>query len=73
MAEGAALTFASPATVQDVIEVDGRARWYKFPIFPNQRITVSLSGLSADYELAVFRDIGGGVRVPARTPRPRTT
>jgi hypothetical protein len=51
------LTFASPATVQDVIEVDGRARWYKFPIFPNQRITISLSGLSADYELAVFRDI----------------
>ena len=51
------LTFNSPATVQDVLEVDGRARWYRFPIFPNQRITVSLSGLSADYELAVFRDI----------------
>ena len=51
------LTFSSPATVQDVLEVDGRARWYRFPIFPNQRITVSLSGLSADYELAVFRDI----------------
>jgi hypothetical protein len=52
------LTFNSPATVQDVLEVDGRARWYRFPILPNQRITVSLSGLSADYELAVFRDIG---------------
>ena len=52
------LTFNSPATVQDVLEVDGRARWYRFPISPNQRITVSLSGLSADYELAVFRDIG---------------
>jgi hypothetical protein len=52
------LAFNSPATVQDVLEVDGRARWYRFPISPNQRITVSLSGLSADYELAVFRDIG---------------
>ena len=52
------LAFASPATVQDVIETDGRARWYRFPIFPNQRVTISLSGLSADYELAVFKDIG---------------
>ena len=51
------LQFASPATVQDVIESDGRARWYRFQIFPNQRITINVSGLSSDYDLAVFRDI----------------
>ncbi|HEX2766966.1 MAG TPA: PxKF domain-containing protein [Candidatus Limnocylindria bacterium] len=52
------LQFASPATVQDVIESDGRARWYRFPVLPDQRFTVALTGLSADYDLAVFRDIG---------------
>ena len=47
-----------PPSVSDVIEADGRARWYRFAIVPNQRITVTLSGLPADYDLAVFRDIG---------------
>ncbi|MEO5885111.1 MAG: hypothetical protein ABIQ58_06310, partial [Candidatus Limnocylindrales bacterium] len=47
---------ASVAT-QDVVEIQGKARWYRFPIVPDQRITVTLSGLPADYDLAVFKDI----------------
>ena len=66
------LAFNSPATLQDVLEVDGRARWYRFPISPNQRITVNLSGLSSDYELAVFRDIGAEFAVASSCRRPRT-
>ncbi len=46
------------ATVQDVIEVPGKSRWYKFSVTPGQQITVNLSGLPADYDLAVFKDIG---------------
>ena len=47
----------SSVASQDVVEIEGRARWYKIPIVPDQRVTVTLSGLSADYDLAVFRDI----------------
>ena len=53
-----ALAPAGTASVSDVIEADGKARWYRFAIVPNQRVTVTLSGLPADYDLAVFRDIG---------------
>jgi uncharacterized delta-60 repeat protein len=49
---------ASPASVNDFIDAPGKARWYKFAISPGQRIEVRLSGLPADYDLAVFRDIG---------------
>ena len=42
---------------QDVVEIEGRARWYRIPIVPDQQVTVTLSSLPADYDLAVFRDI----------------
>ena len=45
-------------TTQDVIDVQGKSRWYRFPVVPNQQITVSLTALPADYDLAVFKDIG---------------
>ena len=48
----------SPATAQDFIDAPGKARWYKFAVTPGQRIEVKLSGLPADYDLAVFKDIG---------------
>ena len=49
---------AAPATARDFIDAPGKARWYKFAITPGQRIQVELSGLPADYDLAVFKDIG---------------
>lgn len=48
----------SPASTFDFIDTPGKARWYKVAITPGQRIDVTLSGLPADYDLAVFKDIG---------------
>jgi hypothetical protein len=48
----------SPATVGDLIDAPGKARWYKFAVTPGQRIDIRLSGLPADYDLAAFKDIG---------------
>jgi CSLREA domain-containing protein len=35
----------------------GQARWFKVPIDPNSRLDVRLTGLPADYDLVVFKDI----------------
>ena len=48
----------STPTARDFIDSPGKARWYKFDVTPGQRIEVELSGLPADYDLAVFKDIG---------------
>ncbi|MEP7181312.1 MAG: choice-of-anchor Q domain-containing protein [Betaproteobacteria bacterium] len=45
------------AAAQDYIDAPGKARWYRFSVQPGQRVQVSLSGLPADYDLAVFKDI----------------
>ena len=65
----------SAPTARDYIDAPGKARWYKFDVLPGQRIQVSLSGLPADYDLAVFKDIGAtflgllGVNAPADLTR----
>ena len=46
------------STARDVIDSAGKSRWYKVSVTPGQQITVKLSGLPADYDLAVFKDIG---------------
>ena len=65
-------------TARDVIDSQGKARWYKFDVTPGQRIEIKLSGLPADYDLAVFKDIRkafldlldpGGRRRPDRAQR----
>jgi hypothetical protein len=48
----------SPVSAQDLIDTAGKARWYKFDVLPGQRIEVRLTGLPADYDVAVFKDIG---------------
>jgi hypothetical protein len=45
-------------SASDLIDAPGKARWYRFSIAPGQRIQVSLTNLPADYDLAVFKDIG---------------
>ncbi|MEO5702180.1 MAG: DUF642 domain-containing protein, partial [Casimicrobiaceae bacterium] len=42
----------------DYLDVPGRARWYKFAVLPGQRINIRLKNLPADFDLAVFKDIG---------------
>ncbi|HET7066401.1 MAG TPA: hypothetical protein VFI21_02240, partial [Nocardioides sp.] len=36
----------------------GEARWYRFPVVPGQQATVKLTGLPADYDVALYGDIG---------------
>jgi uncharacterized delta-60 repeat protein len=48
----------SPVAAQDFIDAPGKARWYRFSVIPGQRIQVALTGLPADYNLVVFKDIG---------------
>ena len=35
----------------------GEARWFKFPVVPGEHVTVQLSGLSKDYDVALYGDI----------------
>jgi hypothetical protein len=44
-------------TAPDWIDAAGKARWYRFSILRGQSIQVTISGLPADYDLAVFKDI----------------
>ena len=55
------------ASARDLIDSSGKARWYKFDVTPGQRIQVGLSGLPADYDLAVFKDIGQAFDEPVRS------
>ena len=53
-----ALNITGSTTSNGYIDISGRARWYKFNVQPGSRVTVSLSGLPADYDLFLFKDIG---------------
>ncbi len=46
------------AGAQDVIDVAGKSRWYKVAVKPGQQIKVTVKNQPADYDLAVFKDIG---------------
>jgi hypothetical protein len=45
-------------SISGTIGVAGETRWYEIPATPDSKVTVTLSGLSDDYGLAVFGDIG---------------
>ena len=40
------------------IDLSGQARWYKVPVTPGGTIQVDLTNLPANYDLALFSDIG---------------
>ena len=52
-----AFDFGASPSLTDYIDAPGKARWYYFSIAPGQKITVSLSGLPADYDVVAFKDI----------------
>jgi hypothetical protein len=52
-----ALLVADSTPVSGYIDSPGKARWYKFDITPGQLVKVALTGLPADYDLAIFKDI----------------
>ena len=45
-------------STQGTIALPGESRWFKFQAAPDTRVTVTLSGLSDDYAVAVYNDIG---------------
>ncbi|MEO6510143.1 MAG: hypothetical protein ABIO16_04065, partial [Nocardioides sp.] len=40
-----------------LVKEAGEARWYKFPVVPNQQVSVTLKNLPADYDVALYGDI----------------
>ena len=48
----------SGAGIDRSLAEPGEARWYKFPVVPGQQATVDLTNLPADYDVALYGDIG---------------
>lgn len=46
---------STPAS--NLISTPGQARWYKFAVQPDSTVQVDLTGLDANYDLTVFKDI----------------
>jgi len=47
----------SSASVNRYVDLPGQSRWYKFSIKPDSKVIVTLTGLSVNYDLALYRDI----------------
>ena len=45
------------AAAADFIDVVGQSRWYKFRVEPNSQVIVTLTGLPANYDLTLYKDI----------------
>ncbi len=43
--------------VTGTLDEPGEARWFRFPVVPGQKVSVDLSSLPADYDLALYGDI----------------
>ncbi|MGS2721296.1 hypothetical protein [Paraglaciecola aestuariivivens] len=50
-------TLTAESSISGYLDSPGKSRWYKFPIQPGGRATISLSSLPDDYDLFVFKDI----------------
>lgn len=45
------------ATVEQLIDKEGQSRWYRFSVRPGSKVIVTLSNLSANYDLTLYKDI----------------
>ena len=45
------------AGISGTIDEPGEARWFRFPVVPGQRVTVDLTNLPGDYDVALYGDI----------------
>ena len=52
-----ALNITASGQANGFVDSPGQARWYKFSIVPGAQVQIDLTGLPADYDLAVFKDI----------------
>ena len=57
-----ALNGAGDGTSTGQIDQPGQARWYRFGVTPGGRVSVDLSNLATNYDVAVFSDIGKAFR-----------
>lgn len=53
-----ALPVGADSTTGGALTAPGQDRWYRFPVTPGSRVKVDLTGLPADYDLTLFKDIG---------------
>jgi YVTN family beta-propeller protein len=51
-------TVGGAGTTEGTIALPGESRWYKFQATPDSQVTVTLSGLSDNYAVAVYDDLG---------------
>ena len=40
------------------LDEPGEARWFRFPVVPGQHVSVTLDNLPADYDIALYGDVG---------------
>ncbi|MCC6189374.1 MAG: tandem-95 repeat protein [Anaerolineales bacterium] len=45
------------AAVDDYVDLPGQSRWYKFSVQANSRLEVALTGLPANYDLTLYKDV----------------
>ncbi len=45
------------ATVERLIDKEGQSRWYRFSVRPGSKVIVTLTNLSANYDLTLYKDI----------------
>src|SRR5262249_7814636 len=43
------------------LDLDGQARWYAIDVQPDSKVTLDLTGLPANYDLFVFKDIAAAL------------
>ncbi len=45
------------ASVDEYLDMPGQSRWYKFSVQPGSKVIITLTGLPANYDLALYKDI----------------
>src|SRR3989337_1830329 len=47
----------APVAMDQYLDRQGQSRWYKFRVLPNSRVIVTLTGMPANYDLSLYKDI----------------
>ncbi len=52
----------APAAIDQFVDRQGQSRWYKFSVQPGGKAIVTLTGLPANYDLTLYKDIAAAYR-----------
>ncbi len=58
---------ARGASVRETINRLGQSRWFRFPIQPGGKASVTLTGMTTNYDLVLYKDIGQAFRTLSTT------